>query len=85
MGASRGSSIESLPPTSEGKRLSADMSEIEARIAANTGKKEIRAQRGVKMVVLVVSLVGMSGPICILNLFKAGSRLIVHFQQLFVH
>ncbi|EPY73488.1 mitogen-activated protein kinase kinase kinase 7 isoform B [Camelus ferus] len=36
LGASRGSSIESLPPTSEGKRMSADMSEIEARIAATT-------------------------------------------------
>nr|XP_044613128.1 mitogen-activated protein kinase kinase kinase 7 isoform X3 [Equus asinus] len=34
LGASRGSSVESLPPTSEGKRMSADMSEIEARIAA---------------------------------------------------
>lgn len=42
MGASRGSSVESLPPTSEGKRMSADMSEIEARIAATTGKKEIK-------------------------------------------
>ncbi|XP_012493640.1 PREDICTED: mitogen-activated protein kinase kinase kinase 7 [Propithecus coquereli] len=36
LGASRGSSMESLPPTSEGKRMSADMSEIEARIAATT-------------------------------------------------
>ncbi|KAF4025216.1 hypothetical protein G4228_017121 [Cervus hanglu yarkandensis] len=36
LGASRGSSVESLPPTSEGKRMSADMSEIEARIAATT-------------------------------------------------
>ncbi|ERE84007.1 mitogen-activated protein kinase kinase kinase 7-like protein [Cricetulus griseus] len=34
LGASRGSSVESLPPTSEGKRMSADMSEIEARIIA---------------------------------------------------
>lgn len=34
LGASRGSSVESLPPTSEGKRMSADMSEIEARIVA---------------------------------------------------
>ncbi|XP_036895164.1 mitogen-activated protein kinase kinase kinase 7 isoform X3 [Sturnira hondurensis] len=36
LGASRGSSVESLPPTSEGKRMSADMSEVEARIAAAT-------------------------------------------------
>ncbi|XP_054412683.1 mitogen-activated protein kinase kinase kinase 7 isoform X4 [Pongo pygmaeus] len=36
LGASRGSSVESLPPASEGKRMSADMSEIEARIAATT-------------------------------------------------
>ncbi|XP_027710909.1 mitogen-activated protein kinase kinase kinase 7 isoform X2 [Vombatus ursinus] len=36
LGASRGSSVESLPPSSEGKRMSADMSEIEARIAATT-------------------------------------------------
>ncbi|XP_015996077.2 mitogen-activated protein kinase kinase kinase 7 isoform X2 [Rousettus aegyptiacus] len=42
MGASRGSSIESLPPTSEGKRMSADMSEIEARIAATTGNGQPR-------------------------------------------
>ncbi|XP_028902925.1 mitogen-activated protein kinase kinase kinase 7 isoform X2 [Ornithorhynchus anatinus] len=35
LGASRGSSVESLPP-SESKRMSADMSEIEARIAATT-------------------------------------------------
>lgn len=38
MGASRGSSVESLPPTAEGKRMSADMSEIEARIVATAGK-----------------------------------------------
>ncbi|KAM7135871.1 mitogen-activated protein kinase kinase kinase 7 isoform 2-T2 [Molossus nigricans] len=42
LGASRGSSIESLPPTSEGKRMSADMSEIEARIAATTGNGQPR-------------------------------------------
>ncbi|XP_022376774.1 mitogen-activated protein kinase kinase kinase 7 isoform X5 [Enhydra lutris kenyoni] len=42
LGASRGSSVESLPPTSEGKRMSADMSEIEARIAATTGNGQPR-------------------------------------------
>ncbi|XP_060061461.1 mitogen-activated protein kinase kinase kinase 7 isoform X2 [Erinaceus europaeus] len=42
LGASRGSSIESLPPTSEGKRMSADMSEIEARITATTGNGQPR-------------------------------------------
>uniref|UniRef100_A0A2K6EWF9 Mitogen-activated protein kinase kinase kinase 7 n=1 Tax=Propithecus coquereli TaxID=379532 RepID=A0A2K6EWF9_PROCO len=42
LGASRGSSMESLPPTSEGKRMSADMSEIEARIAATTGNGQPR-------------------------------------------
>uniref|UniRef100_A0A8D1J540 Mitogen-activated protein kinase kinase kinase 7 n=2 Tax=Sus scrofa TaxID=9823 RepID=A0A8D1J540_PIG len=42
LGASRGSSVESLPPTSEGKRMSADMSEIEARIAATTGNGQSR-------------------------------------------
>ncbi|XP_004605728.1 mitogen-activated protein kinase kinase kinase 7 isoform X2 [Sorex araneus] len=42
LGASRGSSIESLPPTSEGKRMSADMSEIEARIAATAGNGQPR-------------------------------------------
>ncbi|XP_012872057.1 PREDICTED: mitogen-activated protein kinase kinase kinase 7 isoform X2 [Dipodomys ordii] len=42
LGASRGSSIESLPPASEGKRMSADMSEIEARIAATTGNGQPR-------------------------------------------
>lgn len=36
--------MESLPPTSEGKRMSADMSEIEARIVATTGKG-LQAQR----------------------------------------
>ncbi|XP_023390607.1 mitogen-activated protein kinase kinase kinase 7 [Pteropus vampyrus] len=40
VGASRGSSVESLPPTSEGKRMSADMSEIEARIAATTASSK---------------------------------------------
>uniref|UniRef100_A0A3Q2I5D9 Mitogen-activated protein kinase kinase kinase 7 n=1 Tax=Equus caballus TaxID=9796 RepID=A0A3Q2I5D9_HORSE len=42
LGASRGSSVESLPPTSEGKRMSADMSEIEARIAATAGNGQPR-------------------------------------------
>uniref|UniRef100_G3TWR4 Mitogen-activated protein kinase kinase kinase 7 n=1 Tax=Loxodonta africana TaxID=9785 RepID=G3TWR4_LOXAF len=42
LGASRGSSVESLPPTSEGKRMSADMSEIEARIAASTAHRPPR-------------------------------------------
>ncbi|XP_005872157.1 PREDICTED: mitogen-activated protein kinase kinase kinase 7 isoform X2 [Myotis brandtii] len=42
LGASRGNSVESLPPTSEGKRMSADMSEIEARIAATTGNGQPR-------------------------------------------
>ncbi|XP_074166387.1 mitogen-activated protein kinase kinase kinase 7 isoform X4 [Sminthopsis crassicaudata] len=42
LGASRGSSVESLPPSSEGKRMSADMSEIEARIAASTGNGQPR-------------------------------------------
>lgn len=42
LGASRGSSVESLPPTSEGKRMSADMSEIEARIVATTGNGQPR-------------------------------------------
>lgn len=42
LGASRGSSVESLPPTSEGKRMSADMSEIEARISATTGNGQPR-------------------------------------------
>ncbi|XP_006872227.1 PREDICTED: mitogen-activated protein kinase kinase kinase 7-like isoform X4 [Chrysochloris asiatica] len=42
VGASHGSSVESLPPTSEGKRMSADMSEIEARIAATTGNGQPR-------------------------------------------
>nr|APX52954.1 TGF-beta activated kinase 1 [Sus scrofa] len=42
LGASRGSSVESLPPTSGGKRMSADMSEIEARIAATTGNGQSR-------------------------------------------
>lgn len=42
LGASRGSSVESLPPTSEGKRMSADMSEIEARIIATAGNGQPR-------------------------------------------
>ncbi|XP_023419850.1 mitogen-activated protein kinase kinase kinase 7 isoform X2 [Cavia porcellus] len=42
LGASRGSSVESLPPASEGKRMSADMSEIEARITATTGNGQPR-------------------------------------------
>ena len=42
LGASRGSSVESLPPTSDGKRMSADMSEVEARIAATAGKQEAK-------------------------------------------
>ncbi|KAF5919876.1 hypothetical protein HPG69_014240 [Diceros bicornis minor] len=46
LGASRGSSVESLPPTSEGKRMSADMSEIEARIAATAGKKGNESLKG---------------------------------------
>ncbi|XP_021077675.1 mitogen-activated protein kinase kinase kinase 7 isoform X2 [Mus pahari] len=42
LGPSRGSSVESLPPTSEGKRMSADMSEIEARIVATAGNGQPR-------------------------------------------
>ncbi|XP_075410878.1 mitogen-activated protein kinase kinase kinase 7 isoform X2 [Tenrec ecaudatus] len=42
LGASRGSSVESLPPTAEGKRLSVDMSEMEARMAASTGNGQPR-------------------------------------------
>jgi mitogen-activated protein kinase kinase kinase 7 len=34
--------VESLPPTSEGKRTSADMSEIEARIVATAGNGQPR-------------------------------------------
>ncbi|XP_038203535.1 mitogen-activated protein kinase kinase kinase 7 isoform X2 [Arvicola amphibius] len=42
LGASRGSSVESLPPASEGKRMSADMSETEARTVATAGNGQPR-------------------------------------------
>lgn len=59
--------------------MSADMSEIEARIAATTGKKEVKICRGVERVVSVVSPMAMSGVFCVMNFFKAGNGLTVDF------
>lgn len=41
--------MESLPPTSEGKRMSADMSEIEARIIATAGKRGCQSKEKMPM------------------------------------
>ncbi|KAF6114883.1 mitogen-activated protein kinase kinase kinase 7 [Phyllostomus discolor] len=60
LGASRGSSVESLPPTSEGKRMSADMSEIEARIAATTGNGQPR-RRSIQDLTVTTTEAGQVG------------------------
>ncbi|XP_045699418.1 mitogen-activated protein kinase kinase kinase 7 isoform X2 [Phyllostomus hastatus] len=60
LGASRGSSVESLPPTSEGKRMSADMSELEARIAATTGNGQPR-RRSIQDLTVTTTEAGQVG------------------------
>jgi hypothetical protein len=49
--------VESLPPTSEGKRMSADMSEIEARIVATAGKGAASPKRKCLWFYMVLAVV----------------------------